>query len=76
MSASRDPFLLSLHFTAPHWPWEGPQDKAISAALTEAMHHDGGTIATYRAMIESLVRRDLEQQVELPARSLLAGKSG
>ena len=23
-AAARRPFLLSLHFTAPHWPWEGP----------------------------------------------------
>jgi len=56
MAGGRDPFLLSLHFTAPHWPWEGPQDEAVSNALTEIMHHDGGTIATYRAMIESLDR--------------------
>src|SRR5690606_21293617 len=20
------PFFLSLHYTAPHWPWEGPED--------------------------------------------------
>ena len=25
---SKEPFLLSLHFTAPHWPWEGPDDEA------------------------------------------------
>jgi arylsulfatase A-like enzyme len=56
MAASPDPFLLSVHFTAPHWPWEGPGDQAVSARLTEAAHHDGGTIATYRAMIESLDR--------------------
>ncbi len=54
MAAGDAPFLLSLHFTAPHWPWEGPEDQAVSAALTEAMHHDGGNIATYRKMIESL----------------------
>ncbi len=23
---TRRPFFLSLHFTAPHWPWEGPGD--------------------------------------------------
>jgi arylsulfatase A-like enzyme len=54
MAASPDPFLLSLHFTAPHWPWEGPHDEAVSATLTDIMHHDGGNIATYRVMIESL----------------------
>ena len=25
---SGQPFLLSLHFNAPHWPWEGPDDEA------------------------------------------------
>ena len=25
---SKEPFLLSLHFTAPHWPWEGPDDRS------------------------------------------------
>ncbi len=54
MAAGQAPFLLSLHFTAPHWPWEGPQDEAVSRSLTEIQHHDGGTIATYRKMIESL----------------------
>jgi arylsulfatase A-like enzyme len=54
MAAAQAPFLLSLHFTAPHWPWEGPEDQAVSAALTDAQHHDGGNIATYRQMIESL----------------------
>jgi arylsulfatase A-like enzyme len=54
LAASSAPFLLSLHFTAPHWPWEGPEDQSVSAALTEAMHYDGGTIAAYRKMVESL----------------------
>jgi len=30
---SRQPFLLSLHFTAPHWPWEGPDDRAESKRI-------------------------------------------
>ena len=25
----RQPFYLSLHYTAPHAPWEGPEDAAI-----------------------------------------------
>lgn len=54
MGAGRAPFLLSLHFTAPHWPWEGPEDEAVAKSLTDIQHHDGGTIATYRKMIESL----------------------
>jgi arylsulfatase A-like enzyme len=54
MSGNRKPFLLSLHFTAPHWPWEGPGDAELAQSVTNIMHYDGGTIATYRAMIESL----------------------
>lgn len=45
------PLFLSLHFNAPHWPWEGPEDKAASEALKSIQHWDGGSIATYRKMI-------------------------
>jgi arylsulfatase A-like enzyme len=54
------PFLISLHFTAPHWPWEGPGDRAESDHIgrskspTAAMHHDGGSLATYAEMMRSL----------------------
>jgi len=27
---AQQPFLISLHFSAPHWPWEGPGDAAES----------------------------------------------
>lgn len=27
------PFFLSLHFNAPHWPWEGPDDMAESRRI-------------------------------------------
>ena len=30
---SSRPFLLSLHFNAPHWPWEAPGDEAESERL-------------------------------------------
>src|SRR5580704_9751362 len=30
---SGQPFLISLHFNAPHWPWEGPGDEAESKRL-------------------------------------------
>jgi arylsulfatase A-like enzyme len=56
MARDPRPFLLSLHFTAPHWPWEGPGDEAVSREIENAMHFDGGTIATYRAMVESMDR--------------------
>jgi arylsulfatase A-like enzyme len=50
------PFFLSLHFTAPHWPWEGPEDEAVSKELTSLFHYDGGTQATYGRMVQALDR--------------------
>ena len=52
---SKEPFLLSLHFTAPHWPWEGPDDEAESKRINGNIRHfDGGTQKTYAAMVQSL----------------------
>jgi len=51
---SKEPFLLSLHFTAPHWPWEGPDDEAESKRIKSLFHRDGGTQKTYMAMMQSL----------------------
>src|SRR6266705_666066 len=50
---SRQPFLLSLHFNAPHWPWEGPGDEAESARVraTNLNDYDGGSQKTYQRMI-------------------------
>lgn len=48
------PFLLSLHYTAPHWPWEGPGDEAVSRDIDNIFHYDGGDLATYGRMVESL----------------------
>lgn len=52
-AAELRPFLLSLHFTAPHWPWEGPDDEAESQRLIgKPLHHfDGGTLATYARIV-------------------------
>lgn len=50
---SDQPFFISLHYTAPHWPWEGPEDEAVAAALTEIFHWDGGSLATYAAMMRA-----------------------
>src|SRR5258708_34914038 len=51
---SREPFVLSLHFTAPHWAWEGPDDEAESKRIKNIMHRDGGTQKTYGKMVQSL----------------------
>jgi arylsulfatase A-like enzyme len=53
-AGSKQPFLLSLHFTAPHWPWEGPDDEAESKRIRNIMHRDGGTQKTYGRMVQSL----------------------
>lgn len=50
------PFLLSLHFNAPHWPWEAPGDEAESNRLRSGSLHDfdGGTQRTYQRMIQEM----------------------
>jgi arylsulfatase A-like enzyme len=58
---SRQPFLISLHFNAPHWPWEAPGDEAESQRLRSAgkglFDLDGGSQATYQRMIEAMDRQ-------------------
>lgn len=48
---SRQPFLLSLHFNAPHWPWEGPGDEAESQRISALVDRDGGSMKTYAQMV-------------------------
>ncbi len=58
------PFYLALHYTAPHWPWEGPTDTATSRALREvadtAAHKfvrgyaDLGSLGVFSAMMQRL----------------------
>jgi arylsulfatase A-like enzyme len=48
------PFLISLHFSAPHWPWEAPGDEAESRRLGNLFHYDGGTQRTYQRMIQQM----------------------
>jgi arylsulfatase A-like enzyme len=59
---SPQPFLLSLHFNAPHWPWEAPGDEAESERLRQPgsaglMDFDGGSQKTYQKMIEEMDRQ-------------------
>lgn len=51
---AEQPFFLSLHFTAPHWPWVGPEDEALSHQLKDLFHYNGGNLATYARMVRSL----------------------
>jgi arylsulfatase A-like enzyme len=48
------PFLVSLHFNAPHWPWEAPGDEAEAQRLKSLFHYDGGTQRTYQRMIQQM----------------------
>jgi len=48
------PFLVSLHFNAPHWPWEAPGDEAEAQRLSSLWHFDGGTQRTYQQMIQQM----------------------
>lgn len=60
------PWLLSLHFTAAHWPWEADNEKgrAESARIaakgsTETLgiaDYDGGDMETYAGMVTSMDR--------------------
>ena len=50
-AAAKKPFFLSLHFNAPHWPWEGPEDEAESRRVRSLAQFDAGTIKTYAKMV-------------------------
>ncbi|MBK8068396.1 MAG: sulfatase-like hydrolase/transferase [Rhodanobacteraceae bacterium] len=54
--ADRRPFFMSLHYTAPHWPWEGPEDEALAATIKDIQHRDGGNLETYKRMVLSMDR--------------------
>jgi arylsulfatase A-like enzyme len=50
-----NPFFISLHYTAPHWPWETRDDHEVAAkTATNLFHVDGGNIQTYRKMIHHM----------------------
>jgi arylsulfatase A-like enzyme len=48
------PFLLSLHYTAPHWPWETRDDAEESKRISSIAHLDGGSVQTYLGMIRQM----------------------
>jgi arylsulfatase A-like enzyme len=47
------PFFISLNYTAPHWPWEGPDDEQRSKAF-KSWTTDGGSMQVYGKMMKSL----------------------
>ncbi len=49
------PFFLSLHYTAPHWPWETRDDAALADEVKDNLFHlHGGNIHSYRRMIHHM----------------------
>ncbi|MGD9472548.1 MAG: sulfatase-like hydrolase/transferase [Novosphingobium sp.] len=54
IAQKRKPLFLSLHFTAPHWPWEGREDEEVARQLKDFFHYDGGTLETYARMVEAM----------------------
>ena len=48
------PFLLSVHYTAPHWPWETRDDEPLARTLAKIAHTDGGSVQTYLTMIRQM----------------------
>ena len=55
MAKQPSPFLLSLHYTAPHWPWETRDDEALAQEVRHNLFHlHGGNIHSYRRMIHHM----------------------
>ncbi|MFM9446885.1 sulfatase-like hydrolase/transferase [Streptomyces acidiscabies] len=62
------PWLLNLNFTTPHWPWLAEGDAKTGAGIAAKIraaksqaevvaalnHYDGGSVAKYAEMVESL----------------------
>ena len=49
------PFYLSLHYTAPHAPWEGPEDAAIGhTEHGDGPMTEGGSLKIYASMMKSM----------------------
>jgi len=53
---SDKPFFISLHYTAPHWPWSAP---SVEAAAREReshfnQHADGGSPRIYAEMVQEM----------------------
>lgn len=50
------PFFLSLHYTAPHYPWQTTRDAATGGAIRPLFHNDGGSLEAYADMVAAMDR--------------------
>jgi arylsulfatase A-like enzyme len=60
------PFYLQLNYTAPHWPWEGPEDAHVGARIRAEFQAEteprayplydfhNGSLAKYAEMVEAM----------------------
>jgi arylsulfatase A-like enzyme len=54
-SKADQPFFASVHYTAPHWPWETRDDANTAPQVANNLFHlDGGNIETYQRMIHHM----------------------
>jgi arylsulfatase A-like enzyme len=51
---SKQPFFISLHFNAPHYPWLGPDDEEEGKRVKDFIHYEGGDAKTYAKMVQSM----------------------
>jgi len=55
MAQQDAPFFLSLHYTAPHWPWETREDAERAPVVKDNLFDlSGGNIHTYRRMVHHM----------------------
>jgi len=52
--AKDGPYMLSFHYSAPHWPWETRDDRAEAERIKSLFHLDGGSLETYHRMIHHM----------------------
>jgi arylsulfatase A-like enzyme len=55
-SAAAEPYFLSLHYTAPHWPWSAPSVEAAARVreTVRAEFTEGGSTRIYGEMMQIL----------------------
>lgn len=53
-NAHDKPFFISLHFNAPHWPWEGREDAEAAKLIQNSFDYEGGSLAKYKDMVEQM----------------------
>lgn len=46
------PFFLSLHYSAPHWPWQTRGDRAAGRLFD--VHYDGGSMRAFAEMVAAM----------------------